>query len=171
MERPYGVLFISRRNSARSLMAEAVVNRHGKGRFVAYSAAVEPTHEADPFTLQILEQAGYPTQDLRAKHWCEFAGAGAPTLDFVFTMSATASREAFPDFPGKPAAAHWRYADPVKASGDDWQRKREFARTLASVERQMRIFMQLSFEALDRMALQKRLDELALEQTNKEPAH
>jgi protein-tyrosine-phosphatase len=171
MDRPYGVLFISRRNSARSLMAEAVVNRHGKGRFVAYSGAVEPAHEADPITLQILEQAGYSTQALRPKHWREFAGPDAPVLDFVFTMSATASREAFPDWPGKPAAAHWRYSDPVKAIGDDWQRKREFARTLASVERQMRIFMQLSLEALDRMALQKRLDDLGNEQPADEVAH
>jgi arsenate reductase (thioredoxin) len=171
MDRPYGVLFISRRNSARSLMAEAVVNRHGKGRFLAYSAAVEPAHEADPFTVELLEQAGYPTQGLRPKHWREFAGADAPVLDFVFTLSATASREVFPDWPGKPAASHWRYADPVKAIGEDWQRKREFAKTLASVERQMRIFMQLSIEALDRMALQKRLDELAVEQPTNETAH
>jgi protein-tyrosine-phosphatase len=152
-------------------MAEAVVNRHGNGRFLAYSAAVEPAQEADPFTLQILEQAGYSTQDLRPKHWREFAGPHAPVIDFVFTMSATASREAFPDWPGKPAASHWRYGDPVKAIGEDWQRRREFARTLASVERQMRIFMQLSFDALDRMALQKRLDELGAEQSTDEVAH
>ena len=87
----------------------------------------------------------------------------SPAFDFVFTLSDTASREAFPDWPGKPASSHWRYPDPVKAEGDEWQRKREFAQTLSGIERQMRSFMQLPFAALDRMALQKRLDEIGAE--------
>ena len=171
MDRPYGVLFISRRNAARSLMAEAVVNRHGGGRFRAFSAAVEPAREPDPLALQVLEQSGYPTAGLRPKHWSEFSEPDAPVFDFVFTLSDTASREAFPEWPGKPASSHWRYTDPTKATGDDWQRRRQFARTLMGVERQMRTFMQLSFPALDRMALQKRLDELGAEHSADEPAN
>jgi arsenate reductase (thioredoxin) len=93
MDRPYGMLFISRRNSARSLMAEAVVNRLGGGRFRTYSAAVEPAEVADPLTLEVLQEAGYQTDGLRPKHWRDFTGLEAPVLDFVFTLSNTASRE------------------------------------------------------------------------------
>jgi arsenate reductase len=161
MDRPYHVLFISRRNSARSLMAEAVVNRHGKRKFQAFSAGVQPTETADPVALEVLERAGYPTQGLRPKHWTEYGRADAPPVDFVFTLSATASRETFPDWPGKPASALWYYPDPSQAVGDAWQRRREYGRTLQALERQMRIFMQLSFAQLDRIALQSTLDQLA----------
>ena len=163
MERQYCVLFISRRNSARSLMAEAVVNRHGKGRFRAFSAGVDPAAEADRITLEVLEQAGYATGDARPKHWSEFTHENAPAFDFVFTLSDTASRDTFPDWPGKPASSHWRYPDPVKSIGEDWQRRREFARTLSALERQMRVFMQLPLERLDAIAVQKRLDEIGME--------
>ena len=164
MDRPYSMLFISRRNSARSLMAEAVVNRHGKDRFRAFSAAVDPATEVDPTTLQVLEQGGYPTEGLRPKHWREFSKPGAPVFDFVFTLSDTASREAFPEWPGKPVSSHWRYPDPIKATGDEWQRRREFGRTLSALERQMRVFMQLPLARLDAIALQKHLDEIGIEQ-------
>jgi arsenate reductase len=161
MDRPYGMLFISRRNSSRSLMAEAVVNRHGKSRFLGFSAGVEPTPHADRTTLEVLQQAGYPTNGLRPKHWREFTGSDAPVFDFVFTLSDTASKETFPDWPGKPVSAHWRYPDPIKAAGDEWQRKREFGRTLSALERQMRVFMQLPLERLEAIALQKHLDDMA----------
>jgi arsenate reductase (thioredoxin) len=144
-------------------MAEAVVNRHGKDRFKAFSAGVEPTTEADPVAVEVLTASGYPTENLRPKHWREFAAAGAPVLDFVFTLSDTASRDAFPEWPGKPAASHWRYPDPTKSAGDEWQRKREYAKTLLALERQMRTFMQLSFESLDRIALGKSLVEIGAE--------
>jgi arsenate reductase (thioredoxin) len=165
MDRPYGMLFISRRNSSRSVMAEAVVNRHGKGRFRGFSAGVEPATDVDPTTLGVLQQAGYRTEALRSKHWREFTQSDAPVFDFVFTLSDTASKEAFPDWPGKPASAHWRYPDPLKAAGDEWQRKREFGRTLSALERQMRIFMQLPLERLDAIALQKHLDDMAREES------
>jgi arsenate reductase len=164
MDRPYGMLFISRRNSARSIMAEAVVIRHGMGRFTGFSAGVEPAENVDPMTLQVLQHAGYPTEDLRPKHWLVFTERNPPVFDFVFTLSDTASKEAFPDWPGKPASAHWRYPDPIKATGDEWQRKREFGRTLSALERQMRIFMQLPLARLDAIALQKHLDDMASEQ-------
>jgi protein-tyrosine-phosphatase len=161
MDRPYHVLFISRRNSARSLMAEAVVNRHGNGDFQAFSAGTEVGDAVDHTALEVLEQAGDPTDGLRPKHWSAFGGPDAPLLDFVFTLSATASREKFSDWPGKPASAHWRYPDPTKVEGDAWQKRREYGRTLQALERQMRIFMQLSFAQLDQIALQSSLDQLA----------
>jgi protein-tyrosine-phosphatase len=164
MDREYCVLFISRRNSARSLIAEAVVNRHGKGRFRAFSAGVEPTHEADKATIELLEKCGYVTANLRPKHWSEFTHTDAPRLDFVFTLSDTASKDKFPEWPGKPASSHWRYPDPLKSIGDEWRQKREFARTLSALERQMRVFMQLPVERLDAIALQRRLDEIGSKQ-------
>jgi arsenate reductase (thioredoxin) len=163
MHREYCVLFISRRNSARSLMAEAVVNRHGKGRFRAFSAGVEPAAEADKMTAEVLEQGGYPATELRPKHWSEFTRPDSPVFDFVFTLSDTASKDTFPDWPGKPASSHWRYPDPIKNTGDDWQRRREFGRTLSALERQMRVFMQLPLERLDAIAMRKRLDDIGVE--------
>lgn len=164
MDREYCVLFISRRNSARSLIAEAVVNRHGKGRFRAFSAGVEPTHEVDKATIELLEKCGYVTTGLRPKHWSEFTHTDAPQFDFVFTLSDTASKDKFPEWPGKPASSHWRYPDPLKSIGDEWRQKREFARTLSALERQMRVFMQLPVERLDTIALQRRLNEIGSEQ-------
>lgn len=143
MDRPYGVLFVSRRNSARSLMAEAVVNRHGLRRFRAYSAAVDPVDVIDPLALSVLQQGDYATEGLRPKHWRDFTGPDDPVFDFVFTLSDTASRDAFPEWPGKPVAAHWRYPDPTKVPGDEWHRKCEYADTLSALERQMRVFMNL----------------------------
>ena len=170
MDRPYAVLFISRRNSARGLMAEAVVNRYGKGRFCAYSAAVDPAGKVDPLALQVLQQGGYSTQELQSKHWRRFAGPDAPLLDFVFTLGNTASHDAFPAWPGKPVSSHWRYPDPTKVAGDERQRRLECARTLSALERQMRVFMNLSSASLDRIALKRRLDELDTEQDAPEAA-
>jgi protein-tyrosine-phosphatase len=161
MQRVYGILFISRRNAARSLMAEAVVNRLGQGRFRAHSAGVEPLTEVDPLALDVLRQTGYQTEGLHPKHWRAFASADAPVLDFIFTLSDTAAGHAFPQWPGKPAAAHWHYPDPAKAQGEDWQRRRAYAKVLAALERQMRIFMLLPVASLDHIALRKHLNEIA----------
>jgi arsenate reductase len=160
MDRPFGILFISRRNSARSLMAEAVVSKFGAGKFKAYSAGVEPTGEVDPVALDVLRQAGYPTEGLHPKHWQAFVAPDAPVLDFIFTLSATAAAHAFPDWPGKPVAALWRYPDPTKAEGEEWQRRRAYAKVLSALERQMRIFLALPIASLDHIALSKRLSDI-----------
>ena len=115
---------------------------------------------ADPLALQVLQEAGYQTDGLRPKHWRDFTGPEAPVLDFVFTLSNTASREMFPDWPGKPVSSHWHYPDPVAVKGDEWQKRHEHGETLSALERQMRAFMLLSFASLDRIALKKRLDEM-----------
>jgi hypothetical protein len=107
--------------------------------------------------LEVLQEAGYRTDGLRPKHWRDFTGPEAPVLDFVFTLSDTASRKVFPDWPGKPISAHWCYPDPVAVQRDEWQKRHEHGETLSALERQMRAFMMLSFASLDRIALKKRL--------------
>jgi len=108
--------------------------------------------------------------ELQPKHWSRFTGPDAPVLDFVFTLSETASRDGFPEWPGRPVSSHWRYPDPAKMAGDEWQRQLAYTRTLAALERQLRAFMQLSFSSLDRIALKKRLDEIGTEQEAAEAA-
>jgi arsenate reductase (thioredoxin) len=160
MEKIYNVLFLSRRNSARSLMAELVLNRHGQGKFRAFSAGVEPSPNVDPIALDVLRQAGYATDGLQPKHWRKLSGRDGPILDFVFTLSDTAAGETLPEWRGRPATAHWQYPDPIKAEGDEWEKKRAFGLVLAGLERQLQIFVQLPFGSLEPMALKTRLGEL-----------
>ncbi|WP_026871684.1 arsenate reductase ArsC [Inquilinus limosus] len=159
-EKAFSVLFLSRRNSARSIVAEALLNKEGKGRFRGYSAAVEPASALDPQTIALLRMAGLPAEGLRPKHIGEFAGPGAQPLDFVFTLSDTAAGETQPEWPGRPITAHWSMPDPVLATGEDWERVQAFARVLRELERRLRIFMSLPFDTLDRMSLQHRVDEI-----------
>jgi protein-tyrosine-phosphatase len=160
-DKVFTVLFLSRRGSARSLMAEAIVNRHGKGRFKAFSASVEPSAAPEPETLEALKQAGYATDDLRPQHWQDFVGEGAAHLDFVFTLSDTAAGEPMPDWPGGPITAHWSYPDPVLAKGDTWEKKHAYGRLLTNLERHLRVFMDFPLATLDRMSLQTHVDTLA----------
>jgi arsenate reductase (thioredoxin) len=160
MRGTYNILFLSRRDSARSLIAEAVVNRHGHGRFHAFSAGVEPAEVSEPLALEVLASAGLETSGLRPKHWREFCRDDSPNMDFVFALSDTAAGETLPEWRGHPLTAHWRYPDPVKADGSDWQKKRAFTQILNGLERQFMIFMQLPFESLDRIALKQRIDEI-----------
>ncbi|MGO1077472.1 arsenate reductase ArsC [Inquilinus sp. CA228] len=159
-EKVYGVLFLSRRNSARSILAEAILNKEGKGRFRGYSAAVEPASALDPHTIALLRQAGFPVEGLRPKHVREFADPAARPLDFVFTLSDTAAGEKQPEWPGHPVTAHWSNSDPVLATGAEWERLQVFVRVLGELERRLRIFMSLPFDTLDRMSLQTRVDEI-----------
>jgi arsenate reductase len=161
-DRVYRVLFLSRRNSARSLMAEAVLNRIGKGKFEAFSAGVEPGSKIEPETLDLLQAQGYDTAAMKPKHFAEFAASTAEPLDLVFTLSDTAAGEKLPEWPGLPVTAHWSSPDPVRAQKDtDWERKQEFARTMQELERRLGAFINLPFESLDRLSLQARVDELA----------
>jgi arsenate reductase (thioredoxin) len=160
VQKVHNVLFLSRRNSARSLMAEAVLGRYGAGRFRAFSAGVAPSPKVDPVAMDVLRQGGYPTDGLRPKDWRELTGSGGPVFDFVFTMSDTAAGETLPEWRGQPETAHWRYADPIKAEGTELERRRPFVLILSGLERQLQIFVQLPFALLDHMALKARLDEL-----------
>jgi arsenate reductase (thioredoxin) len=165
-ERVYNVLFLSRRNSARSIMAEAVLNREGRGRFKAFSAGVESTPALDPHAVEVMQLAGLPVSDVGPKHYREFAKAGAADLDFVFTLSDTAAGEPLPEWPGLPVTAHWSSPDPTKAEGAEWEIKQAYGRALTELERRIRIFANLPFASLDRISLKSHLDEIGQSRPN-----
>lgn len=157
----YHVLFLSRRNSARSVLAEAILNKIGKGRFHAASAAVDPADKIEPEVLELMRTNGLAVAAVRPKHYREFAEHDARELDFVFTLSDTAAGEPLPEWPGMPMTAHWRSSDPVLAEGADWEKKQAFVRVMTELERRLGIFVNLPFESLDRMSLQSRIDQIA----------
>ncbi|KOF12484.1 hypothetical protein AC244_34165 [Ensifer adhaerens] len=160
----YRVLFLSRRNSARSVMAEAILNKVGRGRFDAVSAAVDPAPAIEPTVLELLRNADYPVENPKPRHFGEYAKAGAVNLDFVFTLSDTAAGEALPDWPGLPITSHWRCPDPVLAQGEAWERTQAFMQVLAGLERRLNIFVNLPFSSLDRMSLQNQVRRIGDEQ-------
>lgn len=159
-EKVYQVLFLSRRNSARSILAEAILNRDGKGRFHAHSAGVAPAASIDSHIIELMQSVRLPIEGLRPKHFREFAAAGARDLDFVFTLSDTAAGETLPEWPGLPVTAHWSSSDPILIEGAAWERKQAFTRVMSELERRLRIFSNLPFGSLDRMSLKSRVDEI-----------
>ena len=159
-EKIYRVLFLCTGNSARSVMAECALNRHGRGRFEAHSAGSRPTGQVHPVTLELLSRYNYPTAELRSKSWDEFAGPGAPPLDFVFTVCDNAAGEVCPVWPGQPMTAHWGVEDPVAFVGPEDKQLRLFRDIYFQLERRIQIFVNLPIRALDRLSLQRRLDEI-----------
>jgi protein-tyrosine-phosphatase len=157
---PYNVLFLCTGNSARSIMAEAILNRLGKDKFRAFSAGSDPKGAVHPGTLTLLNKLGYDTSGLRSKSWNEFAAPGAPALDFVFTVCDNAASEVCPVWPGQPMTAHWGIPDPAAVTGDDIAVARAFRNAYAALERRIELFAALPFKSLDRMALKKRLDQI-----------
>ncbi len=157
---PYNVLFLCTGNSARSIMAEAILNRLGKDKFRAFSAGSDPKGAVHPGTLTLLNKLGYDTSGLRSKSWNEFAAPGAPVLDFVFTVCDNAANEVCPVWPGQPMTAHWGIPDPAAVTGDDITVARAFRNAYAALERRIELFAALPFKSLDRMALKKRLDQI-----------
>lgn len=159
-DRVYSALFLCTGNSARSLMAECALSRWGGGRFRAFSAGSHPKPSPHPLTLELLRRLHYDVGGLRSKSWDEFAAPGAPRLDFVFTVCDRARGEACPLWPGQPLTAHWGVDDPVLAEGSDADRLRAFRRVYTELENRIKIFVSLPFEALDRLALKRKLDEI-----------
>ena len=155
--RPYNVLFLCTGNSARSVMAEAILNRVGNGKFVAYSAGSMPKGEVHPGTLALLKRLNYDTSAFRSKSWDEFAGPDSPPLDFVFTVCDNAAGEVCPIWPGQPMTAHWGVPDPPAATGSDAEVARAFANAYGALQNRIAIFVNLPFEGLDRLSLQARL--------------
>jgi arsenate reductase len=156
----YDVLFLCTGNSARSIVAEALLNALGGGRFRAYSAGSHPTGEVHPRALALLHGLGIPTAGLRSKSWDEFAGPGAPALDFVFTVCDKAAGEVCPLWPGQPMTAHWGVEDPAAATGSEAQIERAFRDALHMLRRRIELFLALPLAAIDRLSLQRRLDEI-----------
>jgi arsenate reductase len=155
---PYNVLFLCTGNSARSILAEQLLNHWGGGAFRAYSAGSEPKGAVHPIALALLEQMKLPTARLRSKSWDEFAAPGAPRLDFVFTVCDRAAAEVCPVWPGQPMTAHWGVADPAAVDGNDTQRWLAFRQAFRELENRIKIFASLPIASLDRLKLQERLD-------------
>lgn len=154
------VLFLCTGNSARSIMAEAIMNREGRGRFRAWSAGSMPTGIVNPHALALLRSLNHPTADLRSKSWEEFAQPGAPALDFVFTVCDNAAAEVCPIWPGQPISAHWGVPDPAAATGSDAEIGVAFAETYRMLANRITLFLSLPMETLDRLSLQRRLSEI-----------
>jgi arsenate reductase len=154
----YNVLFLCTGNSARSVMAEVVLNREGRGRFRAFSAGSHPTGRVHPYTLDLLRGLNFRTEGLRSKSWDEFAAPGAPQLDFVFTVCDSAAGEVCPIWPGQPMTAHWGFPDPVAFVGSEAEKRAIFADVFRMISRRISIFVSLPIASLDRLTLQKRLD-------------
>lgn len=155
----YNVLFLSNRNAARSIFAEAALNRIGRAHFTGFSAGLRPAAQLDPLAVDVLRIAEYRTEGLHPKHWREFSKADAPPLDLVFTLCDLEAGEPVPHWPGRPVTGDWRYPDPA-TSGDESERRRRLAATLVGLERQIVAFMQLPFRSLDEISLRERLKEL-----------
>ncbi len=164
---PYNVLFLCTGNSARSIIAECVLNRAGEGRFRAFSAGSVPRGSVHPYALDLLERQGYPTAGLRSKSWDEFAVPGAPKLDFVFTVCDRAASEACPVWPGQPMTAHWGVPDPAAAEGTEAERRLAFTDALRMLKNRIGVFASLPIAALDRLSLKRKLDEIGREPTER----
>lgn len=156
----YNVLFLCSGNSARSILAEAILEREGRGRFKAYSAGSMPRGQVHPYTLDLLRQTGHDVSFARSKSWGEFSGPGAPELQFVFTVCDQTAKEVCPVWPGQPMSAHWGIPDPVAAEGSEAERRLAFSEAYRMLRNRIGIFCSLPIASLDRLALQKRLDEI-----------
>lgn len=159
-ERVLNVLFLCTGNSARSILAEAILNSIGKNRFRAFSAGSHPVGQVNPYALEYLRQQEIPVDELRSKNWDEFASPDAPQLDFVFTVCDKAAGEVCPVWPGQPMTAHWGIEDPAAAQGDDAAKRRAIAVAHRELTTRISLFMSLPFHKLDAMALKRELDEI-----------
>jgi arsenate reductase len=157
---PFHVLFLCTGNSARSILAEAILNRIGAGKFIAHSAGSQPKGAVHPHALALLQRLGYPIDGLRSKSWDEFAATGAPHLDFVFTVCDNAANEVCPLWPGQPMTAHWGIADPAAVEGSESRIAQAFRDAYLTLQRRIELFANLPVHSLDRLALKKRLDEI-----------
>lgn len=156
----YNILFLCTGNSARSIMAEAILNQKGRPDFSAYSAGSHATGRINPFALKELELARLPTANLRSKNWDEFAQPGAPHLDFVFTVCDNAAKEVCPVWPGQPMTAHWGVPDPAIVTGSAEQIERAFRDAFAVLDRRISLFLCLPLSSLDKLALKKEIDRI-----------
>lgn len=159
-QRPFNVLFLCTGNSARSIIAEAIMNREGLGRLKGYSAGSQPKGEVHPYARDLLAKLNYDVSGFRSKSWEEFAQSGAPELDFVFTVCDNAAQEVCPVWPGQPMSAHWGVPDPAAAEGNEAERRFAFAETYRMLSQRISIFANLPLRSLDKLTLQHRLDEI-----------
>jgi arsenate reductase len=159
-DRTYNILFLCTGNSARSVLAEVLMNRLSKGRFRAYSAGSHPAGEVNPYTLELLHSKGFATDGLRSKNWDEFARPDAPAMDFVITVCDKAAGEVCPIWPGQPMTAHWGFEDPAAAQGSDEARRKIFTKVFVEIARRIELMLALPIEKLDRLALERRVRDI-----------
>ena len=161
-DKVYNVLFLCTHNSARSIMAEAILNNpaFSKGRFKAYSAGSYPAGKPNPFALEHIQRVGLPIDGLRSKDWDEFAAASAPKMDFVFTVCDNVANEVCPVWPGQPMTAHWGLPDPAAVEGSDEQKRCAFAEAFRHLSNRIDLFMSLPMDKLDRLSLQRKLRDI-----------
>jgi arsenate reductase (thioredoxin) len=159
-QRPFNVLFLCTGNSARSIMAEVILNKLGHGKFRAYSAGSQPKGQVNPRTVALLQSLDYDTSGLRSKSWSEFAKPGAPALDFVFTVCDDAAGETCPIWPGQPMTAHWGVPDPAEAKGSPAEIALAFKDAYRMLFQRIGVFTALPLASLDRLSLQRRLKEI-----------
>ena len=160
MTQPYNVLFLCTGNSARSILAEALLNHHGRGRFCAFSAGSQPTGAVNPLALELLQSRGIAGESARSKSWEEFTRPGAPTLDFVFTVCDNAAAEVCPVWPGHPMTAHWGVPDPAAVQGTRIAQMRAFEEAFRALDRRVGLFVSLPIASLDRLSLRNRVREI-----------
>lgn len=162
MEQVYNVLFLCTGNSARSVMAEVLLNHWGRGRFRAYSAGSHPKGEVHPLTLELLQRLDFQVDGLRSKSWDEFAQPGAPVMDFVFTVCDQTRNETCPVWPGQPILAHWGVPDPVAVEGDEMTRMNAFREAFRVLENRIKLFSSLSLGQLDRLRIQHEVEKIGM---------
>ena len=159
-EKIYNVLFLCTGNSARSIIAEAILAREGMGRFRAFSAGSQPKGQVHPYAVDILKLQNYPTDHLRSKSWDEFATPDAPKMDFVFTVCDNAASEVCPVWPGQPMTAHWGVPDPAEVEGSEAVKRAAFAETMRLMTNRISVFVNLPIDRIDRLSLQQRMDSI-----------
>jgi arsenate reductase len=167
---PFNVLFLCTGNSARSIMAECILNREGQGKFRGFSAGSQSAGEVNPLALNLLRKLNYDVSGLRSKSWDEFAKPDAPKLDFVFTVCDNAAHETCPVWPGQPMTAHWGLPDPAAVEGTEAERAFAFDDAYRMLSQRISIFVNLPFDSLSKLSLQKHLDEIGQTAASKEPA-
>ena len=159
-DRVFNVLFLCTGNSARSILAEVILNSVGKGRFRAFSAGSHPAGKVNPFTVELLQKQNCGVSDLRSKNWDEFAAPGAPKLDFVFTVCDNAAGEVCPIWPGQPMTAHWGIEDPAAVEGTDEQERKAFVQAYIRLDTRIGQFISLPISKIDKLSLQSKLREI-----------
>lgn len=164
-EKIYNVLVLCTGNSARSIMAEALINTMGRGRFRAYSAGSQPGGVVNPFAIEQIKATGYPLENLRSKSWDEFSGPGAPTMDFVITVCDNAAGEVCPFWPGHPLKAHWGFEDPAALVGTDEEKRHVFRKVFTQIMNRVQLFVNLPLHVLDAAAAKREIDRIGRDES------